>query len=79
VGLSSTAPVARAEIRLQLQAALNGMDETDRGLITLRHCEELSNVEAEQVLGMEPSTASKSYIRALKRLQELLRSVSGLL
>ena len=76
---SASKAVERAEIQLQLQAALNGMDEMDREIIALRHFEELSNVEAAQVLGLEPSAASKRYIRALKRLQEILKSIPGLL
>ena len=75
---SASKAVERAEIQLQLQAALNGMDEMDREIIALRHFEELSNVEAAQVLGLEPSAASKRYIRALKRLQEILKSIPGL-
>jgi RNA polymerase sigma-70 factor, ECF subfamily len=76
---SASKAVERAEIQLQLQAALNGMDEMDREIIALRHFEELSNAEAAQVLGLEPSATSKRYIRALKRLQEILKSIPGLL
>ncbi len=76
---SASKAVERVEIQLQLQAALNGMDEMDREIIALRHFEELSNVEAAQVLGLEPSAASKRYIRALKRLKEILKSIPGLL
>jgi RNA polymerase sigma-70 factor (ECF subfamily) len=76
---SASKAVERVEIQLQLQAALNGMDEMDREIIALRHFEELSNAEAAQVLGLEPSAASKRYIRALKRLQETLKSIPGLL
>jgi RNA polymerase sigma-70 factor (ECF subfamily) len=76
---SASRAVERAEIQLQLQAALNGMDEMDREIIALRHFEELSNVEAAHVLGLESSAASKRYIRALKRLQEILKSIPGLL
>jgi RNA polymerase sigma-70 factor (ECF subfamily) len=76
---SASKAVQRVEIQLQLQAALNGMDETDREIIALRHFEELSNAEAAQVLGLEPSTTSKRYIRALKRLREILKSIPGLL
>jgi RNA polymerase sigma-70 factor, ECF subfamily len=71
--------VERVEIQLQLQAALNGMDEMDREIIALRNFEELSNVEAAQVLGLEPPAASKRYVRALKRLKEILKSIPGLL
>jgi RNA polymerase sigma-70 factor (ECF subfamily) len=76
---SASKAVERVEIQLRLQAALNGMDEMDREIIALRHFEELSNTEAAQVLGLEPSAASKRYIRALKRLQETLKSIPGLL
>src|SRR5262245_7767904 len=69
----------RAEIQVQLQAAVNGMDPLDREIIALRHFEELSNGEAAQVLHVEPSAASKRYVRALKRLQTILQSIPGLL
>jgi RNA polymerase sigma-70 factor (ECF subfamily) len=76
---SASKAVERVEIQLLLQAALNGMDEMDREIIALRHFEELSNAEAAQVLDLEPSAASKRYIRALKRLQQILKSIPGLL
>jgi len=75
---SASKAVERVEIQLQLQAALDGMDQMDREIIALRHFEELSNAEAAQVLGLESSGASKRYIRALKRLQEILKSIPGL-
>jgi RNA polymerase sigma-70 factor, ECF subfamily len=71
--------VSRAEVQLQIQAALNGMEPIDREIIALRHFEELSNAEAAEVLGLDKSTASKRYIRALKRLQAVLQNVPGLL
>jgi RNA polymerase sigma-70 factor (ECF subfamily) len=69
----------RAEIQVQLQSALNGMDPLDREIIALRHFEELSNSEAARVLNLEPSAASKRYVRALKRLQVILQGIPGLL
>ena len=41
---------ARAEQRLLLQETLNGMDAIDREVLTLRHCEQLSNEETATVL-----------------------------
>jgi RNA polymerase sigma-70 factor, ECF subfamily len=76
---SASKAVERVEIQLQLQAALNGMDEIDREIIALRNFEELSNAEAAQVLGLEPPAASKRYVRALKRLKEVLEGIPGLL
>jgi RNA polymerase sigma-70 factor, ECF subfamily len=71
--------IARAEIQLQLQSALNGMDPIDREVIALRHFEELSNAEAAAVLGIDPPAASKRYVRAMKRLQAVLQGIPGLL
>ena len=54
------------------------MEPIDREIIALRHFEELTNAEVAEVLGLEISTASKRYIRALKRLQVVLEHVPGL-
>ncbi len=64
--------VARAERIQRLEAALNSMDPIDREVIALRHFEELSNVETAKVLGIDPSAASKRYLRAMKRLADLM-------
>ena len=45
--------VSRAEVQLQIQAALNGMEPIDREIIALRHFEELTNAEAAEVLGLD--------------------------
>ncbi|NOX53656.1 MAG: sigma-70 family RNA polymerase sigma factor [Planctomycetes bacterium] len=62
----------RAELRAQLQDALNSMNEVDREVLVLRHFEQLSNAETAQVLGIQESTASKRYLRALERLHQIL-------
>jgi len=69
----------RAERRLQLQQALNGMDAIDREIIALRHFEELSNSEVAQVLGLSKAAASNRYVRAMTRLQALVARIPGLL
>ena len=68
----------RAEHKLIVQEALNGMDPIDREVLALRHFEHLSNDETAQVLGLTKSAASNRYIRALKRLKEILSSIPGL-
>jgi RNA polymerase sigma-70 factor (ECF subfamily) len=55
----------RAERKIRIQTALNGMDQLDREVLALRHFEQLSNGEVAQALGLSKSTASKRYIRAL--------------
>jgi RNA polymerase sigma-70 factor (ECF subfamily) len=69
----------RAEMQIRLQAALNQMDPLDREVLALRHFEELSNNDTAAVLGLQKAAASNRYIRALKRLREVLESMPGFL
>jgi RNA polymerase sigma-70 factor, ECF subfamily len=75
---SASKAAIRAEHKLIVQEALNGMDPIDREVLTLRHFEHLSNDETALVLGLSKSAASNRYIRALKRLKEILSSIPGL-
>jgi RNA polymerase sigma-70 factor (ECF subfamily) len=77
-GLTSpTQAAVRAELQLKLQEALNSMDAMDREIVVLRHFEELSNIETAAVLGIEPSAASKRYLRAIRRLKAILDQIPG--
>ena len=67
----------RAERKVQLQTALNAMDPLDREVLTLRHCEQLSNDETATVLDIPKSQASETYIRALKRITLILAALPG--
>jgi RNA polymerase sigma-70 factor (ECF subfamily) len=69
---SPTAAAARAEMQIRLQDALNQMDPIDREVVVLRHFEELDNSETAEILGLQPSAASKRYIRAIRRLKVIL-------
>ncbi len=75
---SASKAAIRAEHKLIVQEAPNGMDPIDREVLALRHFEHLSNDETAQVLGLSKSAASNRYIRALKRLKEILSSIPGL-
>ncbi len=69
----------RAEVRIRVQEALNGMDPLDREVLALRHFEQLSSAEIAQVLVISEAAAGKRYIRALERLKRVLgRSPGGL-
>jgi RNA polymerase sigma-70 factor (ECF subfamily) len=74
---SPTRAAQRAELQLRLQDALNAMDPIDREIVTLRHFEELNNIETAQVLGISKTAASNRYVRALKRLKDALAGVQG--
>ena len=68
--------VEKAEQIALLQKTLDELPELDREIVALRHFEELTNMETAQVLGIDSSAASKRYLRALKRLREIM-SASG--
>jgi RNA polymerase sigma-70 factor (ECF subfamily) len=74
---SPTQAAVRAERMLRLQEALNTIDPMDREVLTLRHFEQLTRAETAQVLGIEEAAAAKRYVRALKRLKEILANMPG--
>ena len=53
------------------------MESTDREVLALRHFEQLTNGEAAQSLGIQERAAAKRYVRALKRLKDLLAEMPG--
>lgn len=67
----------RAEMQRLLQEALERMDPIDREVLVLRHFEELTNDETAEVLGLQKAAASNRYVRALKRLRGILRTMPG--
>ena len=73
-GTTPTQGAVRGELRLQLEEALDRMNPADREVLVLRHFEELTNAEAADELGIEKPAASKRYVRALRRLREVLES-----
>ena len=70
-----TAPseaAARAELHAALLEALDGMDPMDRGVLTLRHFEQLTNAEAAAELGISEAASTKRHMRAVRKLKGLL-------
>lgn len=74
---SASHAAARAELKIRVEEALNGMEPHDREVLMLRHFEELTNSETAQVLGIKPSAAINRYVRALKRLKEVFQGMPG--
>jgi RNA polymerase sigma-70 factor (ECF subfamily) len=75
-----TAPsqaVIKAETRLLVQEALNSMDPIDREVLALKHFEQLSMTEIAEVLGLSKAGAGSRYLRAIKRLREILAQIPG--
>lgn len=65
------------ENRRIIEDALNGMDDLDREILTLRHFEQVSNAEAAELLGISTAACSKRHIRALRKLQGVLSGLPG--
>ncbi len=68
-------PAAEAtmrELARRFEAALETLEDNDREVVIMRHFEQLSNQEVAQALGLSQPAASMRYLRALRRLRELL-------
>jgi RNA polymerase sigma-70 factor, ECF subfamily len=75
---SPSGAAARADMLTLVQAAIEQMDPIDREVLALRHFEELTNSEVAEALGIEQKAASIRYIRALRRLKQILAQVPDL-
>ncbi len=71
-GLTPSGIALKDEARKRLMAALDQMNEMDREVLVLRHFEDLSNADTATELGIQPSAASKRYLRAVTRLRGML-------
>jgi RNA polymerase sigma-70 factor (ECF subfamily) len=76
---SPSQAAARAELLTQLEQAIGAMDPLDQEVLAMRHFEELSNSEVAEVLGIQQKAASIRYVRAIKRLREVLAQMPGFL
>jgi RNA polymerase sigma-70 factor (ECF subfamily) len=74
---SPTQAAQRAERLLRVQEALNSLDPTDREVLALRHFEQLNRAEAALALAITEEAGAKRYIRALKRLKDVLAKMPG--
>jgi RNA polymerase sigma-70 factor (ECF subfamily) len=68
---------ARAEMVDQVERAIAAMDPLDQEVLALRHFEELTNSEVAEVLGIQQKAASIRYVRAIRRLKEVLSRLPG--
>jgi RNA polymerase sigma-70 factor (ECF subfamily) len=75
---TSTSPsqaAVRAELKAHVEEALGCMSPLDREVLALRHFEQLSNAETAQELGISEAAASKRYIRAARRMKDVLSAI----
>lgn len=69
---SPSAVMARDEVRSRVALALASLGPLDRQVLTLRHIDQLTNVEVARALDIPEGTASRRYVRALARLRAVL-------
>lgn len=71
--LTPAAAATWRELQRRFQQAVEQLDEPDREVVLMRHFEELSNQEVAQALNLSAAAASMRYLRAMRRLRELLK------
>lgn len=76
-GLTPAAAATQREIAAKVEAVIERLGEQDREIIIMRHYEHLTNQEIAEVLSLNPPAASMRYLRALRRLRELLDQELG--
>jgi RNA polymerase sigma-70 factor (ECF subfamily) len=64
----------QAELARKLTSAIHELGADDQEVILLRHHEQLSNQEVAMLLGLTEAAASMRYLRALRRLRNVLLS-----
>ena len=71
-GLTPATAATQREIAGKVEAVIELLNEQDREIILMRHYEHLSNLEIAEVLKLNPPAVSMRYLRALRRLRQLL-------
>jgi len=70
--LTPASAAIQQELQRRLQAALKELNDDDREVILMRHFEQLPNQEVAAALDLTEAAASMRYLRALRRLREIL-------
>ena len=70
--LTPAAAATQREMARRVESAISGLEDQDCEIIIIRHYEQLTNQEAAVALGLSPPAASMRYLRAIRRLRELL-------
>ena len=71
-GLTPAADAIRRELVDRFHSALEELGEDDREILIMRHFEHLTNAESAVALGLSEPAAGMRYLRALRRLRDVL-------
>jgi RNA polymerase sigma-70 factor (ECF subfamily) len=66
------AAAAMQELQARFEAAIGRLNEQDQEIVLMRHFEHLTNQEAAIALKLTEPAASMRYLRAMRRLREIL-------
>ena len=72
--LTPAAATIRRELETRFLTALQDLGDDDREIILMRHQEHLTNTEVAEALGLSQPAAGMRYLRALRRLRDVLGS-----
>lgn len=75
--MTPAAAATQAEMVKAVEVAITKLNDVDCEIIIMRHFEQLSNQEIAQALNLTEPAASMRYLRAIKRLKELLNNPSA--
>jgi RNA polymerase sigma-70 factor (ECF subfamily) len=70
--LTPASAAIQQEMQRRLQDAITQLDDDDREVILMRHYEMLANQEVAESLGLTEAAASMRYLRAVRKLRDLL-------
>ena len=71
--LTPAAAATMHELQRRFQLAIEQLNEQDHDIVLMRHFEQLSNQEVAHALELSEPAASMRYLRALRRLRNLLQ------
>lgn len=71
-GLTPAAEATWRELQHRFEQACEQLEPVDQEIVFMRHFEHLTNQEAAVSLELSPQAASMRYLRAMRRLRELL-------
>jgi RNA polymerase sigma-70 factor (ECF subfamily) len=70
--MTPAAAATMHELARRFEAAIEDLDDQDREIVIMRHFEQLTNGETAIALGISQPAASMRYLRAMRRLRELI-------
>ena len=70
--LTPAAAATWQELQRRFQAACEKLESQDQEIVLMRHFEQLTNGETAAALNLSPQAASMRYLRAMRRLRELI-------